>query len=413
MFSTAHTTPTEMPDVDGFRRAARGWLSAVTTPRVAGTAIEWNVGEDDVSVFDSWSREEEARRVYDGREWERQRYEAGWGAIAWPTEFGGRGLPELYAIIYEQEEQRFDTPKRNELFEVTRQMIAPTIARWGTDGQKERFVRALLRTDLLCCQLFSEPNAGSDLASLTTRAVRDCNDWIISGQKVWTSGATSAEWGEAICRTDHSVPRHSGMTAFLIPMDAPGVTVRPIRQMTGGSSFSEVFLDDVRVSDNLRLGPVGAGWKVALTTLAAERFASQNLGGPTINRVLGLADHIGARSDRQLADEVTDLSIRATVNSLNGKRVAQSIAAGQDPGPIGSIGRLSATRNMRRTSDLVSRLLGAKLVADTAEWGTYAWSDQVLGAPGYRIAGGSEEIQKNIIAERVLGLPREPRVADS
>lgn len=397
---------TVLPDPVQFRSEARTWLASVTELRPTPRAAVWGEGDDSVAVFDNWTPEEEARIVEAGREWERRRYDAGWGAIAWPTELGGRGLPERYAAIYDDEEAGFVTPKRNELFEVARQMIAPTVAHWGTEAQKERFITALLRTELLCCQLFSEPNAGSDLAGVMTRAARDGNNWVISGQKVWTSGASSAEWGEAICRTDQSVAKHAGMTAFMVPMDAPGVTVRPIKQMSGGSSFSEVFLDEVRIPDELRLGPEGAGWKVALTTLAAERFASKNLGGETIGRVLGLARHASVADVAVLRQAVVDLWVHTRVNALNSERVAQLLAAGEEPGPEGSIGRLYATRNMRRTSDVVSRILGAKLTADSGEWGTYAWAEQVLGAPGYRVAGGSEEIGAHVEFDMRCIMPR-------
>jgi alkylation response protein AidB-like acyl-CoA dehydrogenase len=397
-----------LPDLHEFRADARAWLSSVATPRVHG-AVEWGVGSDSVVVFDNWSEREEAETVAAGRAWERQRFDAGWGNLTWSAMYGGRGLPARYADAFDEEEDHFVTPRRNELFEVTRLMIAPTIDAWGTDEQRAEFVMALVRTDLLCCQLFSEPGAGSDLAGVATKAVRDGDDWVLDGQKVWTSGARSADWGLAICRTDPDVAKHAGLTAFMVPMDAPGITIRPIKQMSGGASFNEVFLDGVRLNDSLRLGPVGAGWKVALTTLAAERSASNSLGGGSIEQVIALARAMEALDDPIKRAAVADLWIHVQVEALNVARVTQSLSAGQAPGSEGSIGRLSATRNLTRTAEVVSMLLGPKLTADTGEWGTFAWCDHVLGAPGYRIAGGSDEIQHNIIGERVLGLPREPR----
>jgi alkylation response protein AidB-like acyl-CoA dehydrogenase len=257
----------------------------------------------------------------------------------------------------------------------------------------------------MACQLFSEPGAGSDLAAVRTRAVRDGIEWVLSGQKVWSSLATSADFGEAICRSDPAAAKHAGLTVFLVPLDAPGVTIRPIRQMTGGSCFNEVFLDDVRITDELRLGPERDGWKVALTTLSAERNDSRSLGAGTVEKVIALARSRGSSSPAVI-DAVVDLWVHDKVQELNNQRSIAELAVGQEPGPQGSVGKLAATINMQRASDVVTALLGDELAADSGEWGTFAWTEQVLGAPGYRIAGGSDEIQRNIIAERVLGMPR-------
>jgi acyl-CoA dehydrogenase len=284
-------------------------------------------------------------------------------------------------------------------------MIAPTVRDWGTADQVEQFVRGLLRTDIMACQLFSEPEAGSDLAAVRARAVRDGSGWVLSGQKIWSSMATCAQYGEAICRSDPDAPKHAGMTAFLVPLDLPGVTIRPIRQMTGGACFNEVFLNEVRVPDTLRLGPEGGGWQVALTTLSAERSDSGTLGAGTVGKLLALARHRGVSSPA-LADEIVQLWIHDRVLDLSNQRAAAEAQAGRPPGAQGSLGKLAATMNMRRTSDVITALLADELIADTGEWGTFAWTEQVLGAPGYRIAGGSDEIQRTIIAERVLRMPR-------
>ncbi len=272
-------------------------------------------------------------------------------------------------------------------------------------------MRRFLRAEELCCQLFSEPGAGSDLAGLATRAERDGDDWVLNGQKVWSSGAQFAEWGELIARTDPSLPKHAGMTAFLIPLDAPGVQIRPIRQMSGGSSFNEVFLTDVRIPDDLRLGAVGQGWKVALTTLGFERGGSGNRGvGGSWERLLGLARWLGRTGDPVVRQQLASVYIHQQVRRMNAARVAAATAAGQPPGPEGSIGKLLWVAGMTEIGEVAASLLGARLIADTGEWGTFAWNDHLLGAPGYRIAGGSDEIQRNIIAERVLGLPGDVRV---
>jgi alkylation response protein AidB-like acyl-CoA dehydrogenase len=390
-----------------FRAQANGWLSSVAQRVPVEDA--WGSGNDSVAVFENWTEAEEREHTAAISAWERQRFDAGWGALSWPAEYGGRGLPKHYEQIFAEEEAAYDVPRRNELFAVTQQLIAPTIAMWGTDEQKQRYLRAMLRTDILACQLFSEPGAGSDLAAVQTRAVRDGADWLLTGQKVWTSGALVAQFGEAICRTDPQAGKHAGLTAFLVPLDAPGVTIRPIRQMSGGATFNEVFLDEVRISDTQRLGPEGQGWRVALSTLAAERLDSGGLGAETIDRVLGLARNLGRPLDALEIDRVADIYVRSMIGRITGLRVRASVATGADPGPEASVGKLYATETMRRTSETVAHLLGPRLAADTGEWGTYCWGEHVLGAPGYRIAGGSDEIQRNIIAERVLGMAREPQ----
>jgi alkylation response protein AidB-like acyl-CoA dehydrogenase len=260
--------------------------------------------------------------------------------------------------------------------------------------------------------LFSEPEAGSDLASLRCRAQRTGDTWVIDGQKVWTSGAQLADYGLLIARSDPAAPQHRGMTAFMVPLDAPGVEIRPIRQMTGGASFNEVFLNGVCLGDDMRLGAEGDGWKVALSTLGFERSSSAGGAGGaggSWSQVLTLVRHLGADHHPIVRQSVAALYTMFRIEELSNERAAAVLRAGQQPGPLGSVGKLFWTQRLAHTSDLVSRVLGPHLVADTGEWGTYAWGEHVLGAPGYRIAGGSDEIQRNIIGERVLGLPREPR----
>lgn len=342
------------------------------------------------------------------RAYEQAKFDAGWGALNWPAEYGGRGLPMAYVLAFRREEATFDVPRRTEMFSVTQQLVAPTIAQWGTPKQRERYVRALLRTDLIACQLFSETEAGSDLAAVRTRAVQgEDGRWTIDGHKIWTSGARVADLGVAVCRTDPDVAKHAGLTVFLVPMDAPGVTVRPIRQMTGGSSFNEVYLDGVVLGDEYRLGPVGQGWKVALTVLAAERLDAGNLGLANADQAVELARNLGRPLDAVERDRVADLITRSYVQRITGMRVAEAIVAGQEPGPEASVGKLLATDTMSTTSEVVRLLLGPELTVDSGRWGTWAWTEHVLGAPGYRIAGGTDEIQHNILAERVLGLPKE------
>lgn len=405
-----------LPDLDQFRAEARAWLEANAAPKAERPAedgaLEWGVGSDEVAVFHALSEEEERSRLDAARAWQRAKFDAGYAMLSWPTELGGRGLPASYTRAYNAEEQRFETPSAGELPPTSMGLIAPTIAACGTPAQASRFVEPLLRMDELGCQLFSEPSAGSDLASLTTRAVADGDEWVLSGQKVWTSGARFAQWGLAITRHDTTVPKHKGLTAFLVPLDAPGVEIRPIRQMSGGANFNEVFLTDVRLPDDLRLGAVGDGWRVALTCLGFERDHSGGGGhvGGGWRQVLATARHFGATGDPVVRQELAALYTHLRVAQYTNRRAAARLKAGQTPGPEGSTSKLAWTANMTRVSELVARVLGPRLLADTGEWGTYAWTEHLLGAPGYRIAGGSDEIQRNIVGERVLGLPPEPRV---
>ncbi|MFC4503933.1 MULTISPECIES: acyl-CoA dehydrogenase family protein [Streptomyces] len=397
---------TRIPEPEEFRALARQWLTTAARPRAADG--EWGSGSDSVAVFENRTERQEREHTARTQEWERTRFDQGWGALNWPAVYGGRDLPAYYEQLYRAEEAAFDVPQRTEIFPVTQQLVAPAIGIWGTDEQKLRWLRPMLRTDELACQLFSETEAGSDLAAVRTRAVRDGDTWVLDGHKVWTSGARVATWGVAVCRTDPQVRKHAGITVFLVRMDAPGVTVRPIRQMTGGASFNEVYLDGVVVPDTDRLGPVGEGWRVTLSVLAAERLDSGNLGLDNADRALDLARNL----PRPLTDgergRAADLYVRALVQRLIALRVTGALVAGREPGAEASVGKLYATETMRRTTDLAAELLGPSLVADTGEWGTYAWTEHLLGAPGYSIAGGTDEIQHNILAERVLGLPKEP-----
>jgi len=398
-----------IPEPEEFRAEARRWLTGVAKARA--TRQEWGRGDDSVAVFENRTETEERAYTDRTREWERVRYDQGWGALGWPKEYGGRELPAFYEQLYRAEEAAFDVPRRTEIFPVTQQLVAPAIRVWGTEEQKRRWLRPMLRTDELACQLFSETEAGSDLAAVRTRAVCDGEGWVLSGHKVWTSGARVATWGVAVCRTDPDAPKHAGITVFLVRMDAPGVTVRPIRQMTGGASFNEVYLDDVFVPDTDRLGPVGEGWRVTLTVLAAERLDSGGLGLDNADRALDLARHLPRPLTGSERQQAADLFVRALVQRLIGLRVTAVLVAGRETGAEASVGKLHATATMRATTDLVQQLLGPRLAADTGEWGTFAWTEHLLGAPGYRIAGGSDEIQRTILAERVLGLPKEPKGA--
>ncbi len=377
----------------------------------------WGQGSDSVALFAERSDQEEAAEVEAAKAWRQQVFDAGFGWITGPKAYGGRELPAAYERIYHAREAAFDTPPQTP-FGIGLGMVAPTIRAHATEATKQRYLRGLYRGDIIACQLFSEPGAGSDLASLQTRAERDGDEWRITGQKVWTSVAQFADIGEIICRTDPSLPKHRGLTGFVIDMHAPGVEVRPLRQMTGGATFNEVFFTDVRVPDDHRLGDVNQGWTVALTTLMNER-AAIGAGGAGVGGVLGgdrvieLLRHIGRNDDPLLRQRLADIYINGKVASYTNERAMAKIKAGQLPGPEMSIAKLSLTNNMSRVGELVSLALGPRMTADTGEWGTYAWSELVLGTPGVKVAGGTDEVMKNIIGERVLGLPKEPSPASA
>jgi alkylation response protein AidB-like acyl-CoA dehydrogenase len=363
-------------------------------------------------VFHSLAPEEERALLERAQRWTQLKAERGYHAVSAPAEFGGLGLPVEYARAFADLEGGYALPASHETHSVTTRLIAPTIMVYGDESQRAEHVARFLTARELCCQLFSEPGAGSDLAGLACRARRDGDEWVVNGQKVWSSGARFSEWGELIARTDPDVVKHKGMTAFIIPMDLPGIEVRPIKQMSGGSSFNEVFFNDVRVPDSMRLGDVGEGWRVALTTLGFERDRSGEAKtgrvGGSWGQLVATARAMGVTRDPVVRQRLAAAYTHERIETVTNRRLAELAAAGT-PGPEGSLGKLLWTNGMRLYSEVVSSILGPALVADTGAWGTYAWGEHVLGAPGYRIAGGSDEIQRNIVGEHVLGLPPEPR----
>ena len=346
------------------------------------------------------------------RRWTRTMFDAGWLVPGWPPERGGRNAGPIESLVFIEELAKARVPRTTNVQGLG--IVAPSIFDYGTDDQVRDYALPILRGEVTACLGMSEPGAGSDLASLSTRAVRDGDEWVINGQKVWSSGARFAEWGELIARSDPEVPKHRGLTAFIIPMDLPGIEVRRIKQMSGGASFNEVFFNDVRVPDSMRLGDIGDGWRVALTTLGFERDRSGEsqagrVGGSWA-QLLATARAMGVTDDPVLRQRLAEAYTHQRVETLLLRRLADLVEAGATPGPEGSLGKLQWTNGMALYSDVVSQILGPALVADSGAWGTFGWGEHVLGAPGYRIAGGSDEIQRNIIGERVLGLPPEPRV---
>jgi alkylation response protein AidB-like acyl-CoA dehydrogenase len=413
MTATQHAEPSTADggiSPEQLEAEARAFLDANAERRPEETFV-WGQGSENVSLFPERTPEQQAADLAASRAWAQRVFDAGFGWITGPVEYGGRGLSADHQRAWNRVAADYQTPSLS-IYGIGLGMVAPTILAHATDEVKEAYLRKMWRGDIVACQLFSEPSSGSDLASLQTRAVRDGDEWVLNGQKVWTSGAQVSDIGEIICRTDPELPKHRGLTGFVVDMHAPGVEVRPLRQMTGGASFNEVFFTDVRVPDSHRLGDVNGGWTVALTTLMNERAAIGGGGGgvglPTSTRLIEVARATGTNTDPLIRQQLAEIVINDRVAGYTNRRAMAKIAQGQLPGPEMSLAKLSLTANMVRTYEALSSMLGPKLVVDTGEWGTYAWTQFLLGVPGMRIAGGSDEVMRNIIGERVLGLPKEP-----
>jgi len=400
--------------LEEFEQQARSFLEANASRKEENKKFVWGEGSDTVAMFEERDKEAERRDVAAACAWRQKKFDAGFGWITGPTQYGGAGLTSAHERIYQRLEGQYAVPNQG-AFTIGLGMVAPTILAHASDLARELYLKKMYRADIIGCQLFSEPGAGSDLASLQTKAERDGDEWVITGQKVWTTGAQFSDIGEIIARTDVDMPKHKGLTGFIVDMHAPGVEVRPLRQMTGGASFNEVFFNEVRVRDDHRLGDVNNGWNVALTTLMNERAAigAGGGGGGGVNmyqRIIEMVRHFGLDTDPLIRNELANLLIHQRVASYNNQRALDKIKSGQMPGPEMSIAKLAGTLNSLRLGDFVSKVLGPKLIADSGEWGTYAWSQLILGTPGGRIAGGSDEVMRNIVGERVLGLPKEPGI---
>ena len=385
----------DTPEEARFREEASSWLAE-------------NAPTDD--AFRALSPLEQAKV------WQKRKYDAGWACIGWAPDFGGRGASAIEEVIWRQEESQYDLPAN--FFLIGQGMIGPTLMAWASDEDKARFLPPLASGEEVWCQLFSEPAGGSDLAALRTRAERDGDDWVINGQKIWTSGAHYSDYGVIVVRTDPTVPKHKGLSYFYIDMKAPGVEIKPIKQLTGDSDFNEVYFTDVRVSDGQRLGEVGQGWQVSLTTLMNERAA---IGGSFGQMDVSLAMSVAAEVEIDGRPAMEDAAVRARIADwyvqeaglkYTGYRSLTALSRGALPGPENSIGKLVGAPKMQAMSSYLMDLLGASgAIADEALAAKAGIIQRAyMGAPGLRIAGGTDEIMANIIAERVLGLPQEPRL---
>jgi alkylation response protein AidB-like acyl-CoA dehydrogenase len=390
----------DTPEEAVFRAEANAWLTQHA--RAKGTAI---AGQRDRHNSDP---EADARHVAACKEWQLALYEGGWAGITWPKEFGGRGGTSLQQSIFNQEQSKFDVSTG--LFAVGIGMVGPTLIAWGTEDQKRDHLDPLLRGDEVWCQLFSEPGAGSDLAGLSTRAERDGDEWVVNGQKVWTSGAHHSDHAILLARTDTEQPKHQGITYFLVDMSTPGVEVRPLRQINGIAHFNEVFLTDVRVPASNVVGSVGTGWSVAQTTLMNERTLIGGGGGLAFADLERLLRQTDRATDPLARQGVVDAFIRIQLLRYLGLRSQTAISQGRQPGPETSVLKLAVSQHTAATGDLAMALEGTRGML-MGEWTPDEgfWQQYFLGQWSVRIGGGTDQIQRNIIGERSLGLPREAR----
>ena len=382
---------TDTPEQAAFRTELRDWLARVLPtlpPQPESTAWE--------DRLPSW------------RAWQRALVEAGYAGISWPTEYGGAGAGPDIKAIFTEECDRAGAPERLNI--VGEDFAGPTIVEYGTAAQREALLQPTLKGDEIWCQLFSEPDAGSDLASLKTRATKVDGGWRVQGQKIWTSRAQIATHAILLARTGDA-PRHKGITYFLLPMDAAGITVRPLEHMLGEAEFNEVFLDDVFVADDAVLGEVDGGWRVAMSTLGHERVAIATGRVNTRRAVDDVIDEvraIGRGSEPLVRQKVADLWSRALAHYLTGQRVITLAAENSSPGPVTSIGKLYFCPLVEDIADFGLSLspLGGQLATAELDSRAARWQRLAYQARGTAIAGGSTFIQRNIVSERILGMPR-------
>ena len=389
------------PEQDAFRLRVRSWLAEhLPSELKVEDAMDERVAPN--------------REIFDKRmAWHKQLYQAGWIGLAWPKEYGGQGAELMEQIIYNEEYAHARAPILPGY--VGLGLAGPTIAQWGSEEQKQDFLPRILRGELVWCQGYSEPGSGSDLASLQTRAVEDGDEFVVNGQKVWTSGAQYADWMVLLARTDPEAPKHKGISYFLLDMKTPGVSVRPLVLLNGHSHFNEVFFEDVRIPKANLLGPKNEGWKVAITTLMFERSAAGGGGGGSqIRRLAELAKQVEidgrpAWQHSWVRQRLAAFEIEKEALKYTRLRSLTRQLRGQPPGPEGSILKLAGSELGVRIAAFASELLGpyALLEAETqAVPDAPRWLNRVLSARQYTIAGGTSEIQHNIIGERVLGLPK-------
>lgn len=381
-------------ELEAFRLRCREFLSA------HATGIDMSAGRARASITGA-------------KEFQKALTDAGLAGLTYPTEYGGAGLTKAHDRVWREEYANF--PDVTFELTISHGMCLPVLNQFGTEDHKRRFLPKNISGEEMWCQMFSEPGAGSDVASLQTRAERDGDEWVINGQKVWTTLAHVCDYGVIIARTNPDAPKHAGISMFILDMHAPGVEIRPIHQIDGGSHFNEVFLTDVRIPAEWLLGELNNGWNQATAMLMYERVAigtgsTSGVTHPLADRLINEARRSGTISDPALRQELMRLYSEETTKSLVAMRTRAELKAGRAPGPGGSLGKLHGARIARHSRTLIGRVIGPSIGAWEPGAKAEQWVRQILSSFQSSIAGGTDEIQRNIIGDRVLGLPREPAI---
>ncbi|HVC43667.1 MAG TPA: acyl-CoA dehydrogenase family protein [Candidatus Binataceae bacterium] len=387
------------PEQEAYRMQVRAWLEANQPPPL--TPAEKEKLDEDLL----WER---------NKRWHKKLYAGGWVGLNWPKEYGGRGATFIEQVIFQQELGRLGLPMGINVLGII--MTGPALMQWGTDEQKSRYLKPIIEADEIWCEGMSEPGAGSDLAAIQTRADLVGDEFIVNGQKVWTTHAHRSDFCQLFVRTDPDVPKHKGMSALLVDMRSPGVKVQPLRQITGDSEFNEIFFDDVHVPKQNLLGPLNAGWQVLVATLMHERFGiSETIGGTEVilEQLVEMAN--GARidghpaiEDDEIRQQLAQFAIEVTAKKYNGLRSLSRRLKGQQPGAESSIGKLISTDLSQRMTKFATRLLGGYAMIERKS--PFApdgdWMRRILNVEMLTIAGGTSAVQKNMIGERILQLPK-------
>jgi alkylation response protein AidB-like acyl-CoA dehydrogenase len=387
-----------------FRAEAKSWL--------AEHAPKFEIDNSTRALLDP---DEGLKR---GKAWQALKADAGYACMTWPEQYGGRNAPMIEQVVFNEEEAKYNLPVG--YFEIGLGMCAPTMMAYATEEQNQRYIPKMIRGEEVWCQLFSEPAAGSDVAGLQMTAQQDGDEWILNGQKVWTSGAHYCDYGIIVTRSDPTVPKHKGLTFFFIDMKAPGIDIRPIEQISGQSNFNEVFFENVRVPDSQRLGAIGEGWGVAITTLMNERLAIGEAPPPHISDLLDLAreiefDHGPAIQDSGVRQKLAEWFVESQGLKYGRYRMMTALSKGDTPGPEASITKVVSAKKLQDMCAFAMELedMGGALMEEDVTPHRAFFQEGFLYSPGYRVAGGTDEILRNIIAERVLGMPQDIRVDKS
>lgn len=390
----------DTPEEAAFRAEARAFLEANATLETKS---------------ETPGAETEANYLKRAKAWQKLKYDNKWACLHWPEAYGGRGASPMELIIWQEEESRFDVPTG--IFAIGQGMCGPTMMAYATDEQNRELLPKMASGEEIWCQLFSEPAGGSDLANLRTKAVRDGDDWVINGQKIWTSGAQFSDWAILVTRSDPTVAKHKGLTFFFLSMHSPGVEVKPIRQVSGAAGFNEVYFTDVRIPDSQRLGEPGDGWKVSITTLMNERLAVGSARGADFQEIFDLACKVEIDGKPAIESGMVRTRLANWYCQFSGlkytrARVQSALSRGDTPGPENSITKVVSANKLQEIGSFGMELMdmGGILSSEEVIGSDNMFQSAFMAAPGFRIAGGTDEILRNIIAERVLGLPQDIRV---